>query len=47
VKALRLGRLGKFSGEIRAGDQIKSSGVFTAIIEPKVKPAPVAAVASP
>jgi hypothetical protein len=38
VKAQRLGRLGKFSGEIRAGDQVKSSGTFTAIIELKQKP---------
>lgn len=35
VKAQRLGRIGKFAGETRVGDQIKSSGVFTAIIEPK------------
>jgi 3-hydroxyacyl-[acyl-carrier-protein] dehydratase len=40
VTAQRLGRLGKFAGEIRAGEQVKSSGVFTAIVEPKVKPAP-------
>ena len=32
VKAQRLGRIGKFSGETRVGDQVKSSGVFTAII---------------
>ena len=40
VKAQRLGRLGKFSGEIRAGDQLKSSGTFTAILDLKVKPVP-------
>ena len=40
VKALRLGRLGKFSGEVRSGDQVKSSGTFTAIIEAKKKLAP-------
>ena len=39
VKAQRLGRLGKFSGEIRCGDQVKSSGTFTAIIDLKQKPA--------
>ena len=32
--------------EIRAGDQLKSSGTFTAIIEPKIKPAPAVAPAS-
>jgi 3-hydroxyacyl-[acyl-carrier-protein] dehydratase len=42
VKAQRLGRLAKFSGEIRVGDQVKSSGTFTAILEPKNKPAPAA-----
>ncbi|MDC0674048.1 3-hydroxyacyl-ACP dehydratase FabZ [Nannocystis radixulma] len=35
VKAQRMGRIGKFSGETRVGEQVKSSGVFTAIIEPK------------
>ncbi|HEY8377110.1 MAG TPA: 3-hydroxyacyl-ACP dehydratase FabZ [Nannocystis sp.] len=35
VKALRIGRIGKFSGETRVGDQVRSSGVFTAILEPK------------
>lgn len=40
VKALRLGRLAKFSGEIRAGEERKSSGTFTAILELKVKPTP-------
>lgn len=39
VKAQRLGRIGKFSGETRVGEQIKSSGVFTAIVEPKASPA--------
>lgn len=38
VKALRLGRVGKFAGEVRSGDQVKSSGTFTAIIQPKNKP---------
>ena len=33
VKALRTGRIGKFEGTIRAGDQVKSSAKFTAIIE--------------
>lgn len=35
VKAERLGKIGKFSGEIRAGEQVKSAGVFTAVISPK------------
>ncbi|MCX4244610.1 3-hydroxyacyl-ACP dehydratase FabZ [Paraliomyxa miuraensis] len=35
VKALRLGRVGKFEGEIRVGSQIKSSATITAVIEPK------------
>ena len=38
IKALRLGRLSKLSGEIRAGDQLKSSATFTAVIDAKVKP---------
>ncbi len=33
VKALRTGRIGKFEGEVRAGDEVKSSAKFTAIIE--------------
>ncbi|MBA3548697.1 MAG: 3-hydroxyacyl-ACP dehydratase FabZ [Nannocystis sp.] len=43
IKALRLGRLSKLSGEIRAGDQLKSSATFTAVIDLKVKPAAVPA----
>ncbi|MCA9689127.1 MAG: 3-hydroxyacyl-ACP dehydratase FabZ [Nannocystaceae bacterium] len=35
VKALRLGRVGKFEGQIRSGDAVCSSAKFTAIIEPK------------
>lgn len=35
VKALRLGRVGKFEGEVVCGDQVKSSATFTAIIAPK------------
>lgn len=38
IKALRLGRLSKLSGEIRAGEQLKSSATFTAVIDTKVKP---------
>ena len=38
IKALRLGRLSKLSGEIRAGEQLKSSATFTAVIDAKVKP---------
>jgi 3-hydroxyacyl-[acyl-carrier-protein] dehydratase len=41
IKALRLGRLSKLSGEIRAGEQLKSSATFTAVIDAKVKPAGV------
>lgn len=37
VKAERLGRVGKFSGEIAAGDEIKSSASFTAIIDARNK----------
>ena len=35
IKAERLGRIGKFSGEITCGDEKKSSASFTAIIEAK------------
>ena len=35
VKAERLGKVGKFSGEVRAGDAVKSSASFTAIIDKK------------
>jgi 3-hydroxyacyl-[acyl-carrier-protein] dehydratase len=35
VKAERLGRVGKFSGVVRAGDEVKSEASFTAIIDPK------------
>ncbi len=38
VRAERLGRVGKFAGECYAGEELKSSASFTAIIEPKVKP---------
>jgi len=37
VKALRLGRVGKFEGIVKAGDEVKSSAKFTAIIQPKDK----------
>jgi 3-hydroxyacyl-[acyl-carrier-protein] dehydratase len=37
VRAERLGRVGKFSGEIKAGDELKSSATFTAIIDAKEK----------
>jgi 3-hydroxyacyl-[acyl-carrier-protein] dehydratase len=33
VTAERLGRIGKFSGEIRCADQVRSSAKFTAITE--------------
>lgn len=35
VKALRVGRVGKFEGEVRCGEELKSSAKFTAIIEPR------------
>jgi len=38
VKAVRLGRIGRFEGVVRVGDTVKSQAKFTAIIEPKVKP---------
>lgn len=37
VQAQRLGRVGKFAGEIRVGDKVKSSAVITAVIELKDK----------
>jgi 3-hydroxyacyl-[acyl-carrier-protein] dehydratase len=37
VQAQRLGRVGKFAGEIRVGDKVKSSATITAVIEPKDK----------
>lgn len=35
VKAVRIGRVGKFTGEVRCGDSLKSSATFTAVIDPK------------
>jgi 3-hydroxyacyl-[acyl-carrier-protein] dehydratase len=35
VEAQRLGRIGKFSGTVRAGDEVKSEATITAMIEPK------------
>jgi 3-hydroxyacyl-[acyl-carrier-protein] dehydratase len=35
VKAERLGRVGKFSGEVHGSGELKSSAGFTAVIEPK------------
>jgi 3-hydroxyacyl-[acyl-carrier-protein] dehydratase len=35
VIAERVGRIGKFRGEIRCGDQVKSSAKFTAIVDKK------------
>ena len=35
VKAKRLGRVGKFEGEVYAGTELKSTATFTAIIEAK------------
>ncbi len=35
VKVERLGKVGKFSGEVKVGDVVKSSATFTAIIEAK------------
>jgi 3-hydroxyacyl-[acyl-carrier-protein] dehydratase len=37
VQAQRLGRVGKFAGEVRVGAQVKSSAVITAIIDVKDK----------
>jgi 3-hydroxyacyl-[acyl-carrier-protein] dehydratase len=39
VKAERLGRIGKFVGEIRCGGDVRSSAKFTAIVEKKPEPA--------
>jgi 3-hydroxyacyl-[acyl-carrier-protein] dehydratase len=33
VKAVRLGRIGKFTGEVRSGGEVRSSASFTAMIE--------------
>lgn len=33
VKALRVGKIGKFEGEIRGADGVKSSGSFVAVVE--------------
>lgn len=38
VRALRMGRVGKFEGEVRVGTQVKSSATITAVIEPKERP---------
>lgn len=35
VEAKRLGKIGKFEGEVRGEDGVKSSGKFTALIVPK------------
>ncbi len=40
VKAERIGRVGKFSGQVTCDGKIKSSATFTAIIDPKPAPAP-------
>lgn len=37
VRATRLGRIGRFEGEVRCGDELKSSAKFTAIIEAKAE----------
>jgi beta-hydroxyacyl-ACP dehydratase FabZ len=37
VQALRVGRVGKFEGEVRVGAQVKSSATITAVIERKDK----------
>ena len=37
VQALRLGRVGKFKGEVRVGEQLKSSATFTAVIQAKAQ----------
>lgn len=40
VQALRLGRVGKFKGEVRVGDALKSNATFTAVMQAKVKAEP-------
>jgi 3-hydroxyacyl-[acyl-carrier-protein] dehydratase len=35
VTALRVGRIGKFSGEIKVDGEVRSSAKFTAIIQPR------------
>ena len=39
VKAERLGRVGKFTGECYVGEELRSSATITAVIEPKDKAA--------
>ena len=34
VEALRVGRIGKFEGQVKAGEELKSQAKFTAIVEP-------------
>ncbi|MBL4685793.1 MAG: 3-hydroxyacyl-ACP dehydratase FabZ [Nannocystaceae bacterium] len=33
IEAKRLGRVGRFSGEVHAGDELKSKAMFTAVID--------------
>ena len=35
VEALRIGKVGRFKGEVRCGDAIKSSATITAVIQPR------------
>ena len=35
VKAVRMGRVGKFDGVVRCGEETKSSAKFTAVMQPK------------
>ena len=37
VKALRVGRVGKFEGEVRVADKVVSSANFTAVVEAKAQ----------
>lgn len=37
VKALRVGRVGKFEGEVRVADKVASSANFTAVVEAKAR----------
>lgn len=37
VKALRVGRVGKFEGEVRVADKVVSSANFTAVVEAKAR----------
>lgn len=40
VRCLRLGRVGRFEGQVTCGEELKSSAKFTAIMQPKASGSP-------